>query len=134
MTSEFDEVLLSFDDPEGHRSVVLEDDGTVAYAYLLDGGAVVGDVWLYNVGEDPININWQNQSSAIPFCNPKKYCTAEVLPRLQPDSEVACAWFANGVRISIMGLLWAQLEPGSKPGWSRKARIAGPLAKPLESI
>ncbi len=131
MTSEPDEVLLRFTEPQGDRSVVLEDDGRVAYAYLLDGDdAVVGDVWLYNVGEDPERVDWRDRS-AMPFRNPARFCSPEVLPRLRPDSRVSCHWSDKGVTVSVAGTVWARLEDGSKPGWSRRARLAGPLAKPL---
>jgi hypothetical protein len=125
------EVTLRCTEPNGHRSVVLEDDGRVAYAYLFHGDAIVGDVWLYNVGTDPENVNWRDRS-AMPFCNPAKYCSDEVLPRLRQDSKIECAWSDEGVTILVAELPWARLENGSKPGWSRKARLPGPLAKPLE--
>lgn len=130
MTSDADEVLLRFDEPKGRRSLVLEDDGRVAYAYLQDGDSVVGDVWLYNVGQDPESVDWRDRS-AMPFQNPAKYCTAEVLPRLRPDSDISCRWSDQGVTVSVAGLVWARLEKGARPGWSRRAQIAGPLAKPL---
>jgi hypothetical protein len=127
-----DEVILRFDEPDGHRSLILEDDGKVAYAYLLENGLVVGDVWLYNVGADPHTTDWSD-ASAMPFRNPEKYCTAETLPRLGRDAAITCTWSTRGVAISVGGSLWARLESGSKPGWSRKARVRGPLAQPLES-
>lgn len=127
MTSE---VLLRFDEPDGNRSVVLEDDGRVAYAYLLEGDSVAGDVWLYNVGEDPDAVDWRDRS-AMPFRNPARYCTGETLPRLRADSEIDCSWSDQGVTVSIDGSVWARLKKGSKPGWSRAARLDGPLARPL---
>jgi hypothetical protein len=130
MNADVDEVLVRFAEPDGQRSVVLDDDGRVAYAYLYDGDSMVGDVWLYNVAEDPETVDWRDRS-AMPFCNPAKYCTREVLPRLRPDSAVSCVWSDTGVTVLVAGSPWARLESGSKPGWSRKARIAGPLAKPL---
>ena len=45
------ELVLRYDEPDGGRSVVLEDDGRVAYAYLLEKDTIVSDVWLYNVAE-----------------------------------------------------------------------------------
>jgi hypothetical protein len=130
MTFESDSVLVRFVEPDGRRSLMLEDDGRVAYAYLLDGNAIVSHVWLYNVGEDPEHVDWQDRS-ALPHRNPAKYCSPEALPRLRPDSEGSCLWSDTGVTLSIAGLVWARLENGTKPGWSRKARLAGPLAKPL---
>jgi hypothetical protein len=130
MTSELNEVLLRVVAPDGQRILVLEDNGRVAYAYLLDGDLIIGDVWLYNVDEDPEGVDWQDRS-AMPFCNPAKYCSAEALPRLRPDSKVSCVWSAEGVTVFIAGIAWARLERGRRPGWSRKARFTGPLAMPL---
>jgi hypothetical protein len=59
--------------------VVLEDDGRVAYAYLKDHGAIVADVWLYNVAEAPDQNHWRDKSN-LPFLNPGKYCTAGPIP------------------------------------------------------
>jgi len=121
---------LQFHEPDGDRSVVIEDDGRVCYAYLLQNERLVGDVWLYNVSAAPLTVDWRRREDA-PFCNPAKYCADATLPRLRPDSDVSCAWLARGAEIWVSGTLWARLEAGARPGWSRGARIAGPLAKPL---
>lgn len=133
MTEEEDDVLLRFDEPGGNRSVVLEDDGRVAYAYLLADESLVGDVWLYNVAEPPDEVDWRDQS-AMPFLNPARFCRQEVVGRLRTDSAVACDWSDAGVVVTVDGLPWARLEYGSRPGWSRNAKMAGPLAKPLEGV
>ncbi|MBN4055074.1 hypothetical protein JYT15_01045 [Acidimicrobium ferrooxidans] len=125
--------MVRIDESAGPRCVVLEDDGRVAYAYLLDNESIVGDVWLYNVVEDPEAVDWQDQS-AMPFLNPAQYSTSEVLDRIRDDSDVCCFWAAQGVAVTVGGVLWAHLESGSKPGWSRKAKVSGPLAKPLKSF
>jgi len=69
-----DELLLRLDSPDGRLSVMLEDDGRVAYAYLLQDGKVVGDVWLYNVVETPERVDWKDRSQ-MPFLNPKRFCS-----------------------------------------------------------
>jgi hypothetical protein len=125
-------VVLRFAEPGGVRSVVLEDNGAVAYAYLLEKGAVVADVWLYNVGAAPERVDWKDRS-AMPFLNPRRYCTdTPVVSRLCDDSAVICMWSVRGVDILLDGQRIAWLEHGSKPGWSRFAALAGPLARPLE--
>jgi hypothetical protein len=68
---------------------MLEDDGHVSYAYLLVDGDIVSDVWLYNVQEDPLDVDWSHQTE-LPLCNPKRYCTEESLPRLAEDMSVNC--------------------------------------------
>ena len=127
-----DEVLLRFNESGSDRAVVLEDDGRVAYAYLLDGEDVVSDAWLYNVADAPKTVDWDDQSQ-IPFLNPESFCDTEPAPRLTHKSSVECIWFEEGVEVVIDGVLMARLEPGAKPGWSRLALRPGPLARPLES-
>ena len=58
-----DTVIIQAESPDGKLSVVLEDDGDVAYAYLLEEGIVVGDVWLYNVSQSPNTIDWSDPSA-----------------------------------------------------------------------
>jgi len=125
------EILLRFDEPETERAVVLEDDGRVAYAYLLDRERIVGDVWLYNVSEAPESEKWKEQKER-PFLNPKSFCKAEVAPRLSEHAAIVCKWYEKGVEVRIDAILVARLEQNAKPGWSRLASRPGPLAKPFE--
>jgi hypothetical protein len=39
-------ILKTIDHESLPFSVVVEDDGRVAYAYLMHGDAIIGDVWL----------------------------------------------------------------------------------------
>lgn len=123
-------LLLDVLEPGEARRVVLEDDGRVAYAYLLEQDKFVGDVWLYNVGPDPSLVDWKDRG-AMPFQNPAKYCAAERLPRLHQDVDLRCEWDERGATVSVDGLVWARLERGSKPGWSRGATRSNRLAQPL---
>lgn len=123
--------LLRLDGPHS-QAVVLDDDGRVAYAYLLENENVVGDVWLYNVVDSPESPEWPDPSNA-PFLNPKDFCkTNEKLSRLDDESAVTCGWFEGGVDVSIEGRWVARLVRGAKPGWSLLAAKRGPLALPLE--
>jgi hypothetical protein len=124
-------IYLRRNEPNGTRAVVLEDDGRTAYAYLLDDERTVSDVWLYNVGEDPEAVDFGN-STALPFQNPKANCAAEKLPRLTEPSRLVCRWRPTGVELEVDEVLWARLEPGARPGWSRGAGVANALARPLE--
>jgi hypothetical protein len=112
---------------------VLEDDGRVAYAYLLKDRKIVADVWLYNVGESPESTNWRDKS-AMPFLNPRGFCSDGKLPRLDSATNIDCSWFVDGVEVRVDGRLVARLVAGVHPGWSYLARLAGPLAKPLGGI
>ena len=54
-------------------SVIFDDDGRVAYAYLLAPDEhIVSDVWLYNRCESPLQPEWPDQEK-IPFANPASY-------------------------------------------------------------
>lgn len=51
---------------------IVEDDGKVAYAYLLKGNDIISDVWLYNQQRTPDTIDWTNKVDML-FLNPKNY-------------------------------------------------------------
>ncbi len=124
------DVLLRFDAPDGRRSVVVEDDGRVAYAYLLQEEQIVGDVWLYNVAQTPDEVDWKDRA-AMPFLNPKSFCSSMPMNRLRSTSKVECRWRPIGADIVVDDILVARIDHGSKPGWSGGAAKEGPLAKPL---
>jgi hypothetical protein len=122
--------LRRYDDPQGKHAVVLEDDGRVAYAYLLRDESLVSDVWLYNVEATPEHVDWKDRS-AMPFLNPRGFCADELTPRLREDAVIYCRWLPHAVEVLIDEVLIARLEPGAKPGWSKLAARSGPLARPL---
>lgn len=122
--------ILRFDEVGAKRSVILEDDGRVAYAYLLEDEQIVADVWLYNVVATPEEPEWPNPSK-MPFLNPRRFCRMdESLPRIG-DGAAQCNWNEKGVEVMLNGLVVARLAKGSRPGWSRLALKRGPLAHPL---
>jgi len=128
-TDDDDDGMLQFDEPGGNRSLVLEDDGRVAYAYLLIEGRIVGDVWLYNVAAAPAAISADPEH--LPFLNPSGLASDSADWRFDQDPSVSCRWDARGVTVMGNGVAMARLEPGAKPGWSRYAIEAGPLAMPI---
>lgn len=125
------EITLRLEDEGSDRAVILDDDGRVAYAYLVVRETMVADVWLYNVLETPETVDWKDKSQ-MPFLNPRKFCSAEKVSRICNHSVIRCEWSVDRVDIFIDERWMARLTPDSKPGWSRLARCAGPLAKPLE--
>ncbi|MEJ7735560.1 MAG: hypothetical protein WKG00_41035 [Polyangiaceae bacterium] len=126
-----DSTLLRFLEAGGNRSVVLEDNGRVAYAYLLVRDEPVADVWLYNVHEAP---NAMGSGEDYPFLNPRAFCRDEAPHRFGQRSNVRCHWDAQGVTVSIDGVVMARLERDARPGWSRHATQPGPLARPLSEV
>lgn len=120
-------VILQQGNPSDGRSVVLEDDGRTGYAYLLEGSHIVADLWLYNVGPDPETVDVRDPTQ-LPFQNPRRFCAADSLPRLTHASTLLCRWSPTSVEVEVDGVLWARLDRGTRPGWSRGAAVAGPLA------
>jgi hypothetical protein len=118
------------------QSVVVEDDGRVAYAYLLDAdGHIVGDVWLYNRCAAPSEPEWSDRERA-PFVNPAAYVidSGEFSPPPKLD-DVAVEWAREGsaykATVLIRRQVAALLMDGAKPGWSSLAALDGPLAKAM---
>ncbi len=122
---------IAVDEQDGDRTVLIEDDGRTAYAYLVEGGAVVSDVWLYNrdgVDDDP---SW-NDPRDMPFPNKRKYMSDERFA-LEEAAIVRIAWDRSGGDIYADDVRVARLQRGAKPGWSCLAVIDSPLARPLHS-
>ncbi|GAB2984409.1 hypothetical protein GCM10027049_22740 [Mucilaginibacter puniceus] len=120
-----------FDD---YYSVLIEDDGRVAYAYLMEGEDRIGDVWLYNQQEAPKDSNWDKQQ--LPYLNPEEYLNKEArVTPIKDKNEVYFEWnesLSDGsieVSIYIRDKFIAQIITGSKPGWSTLVVKDGPLAQ-----
>lgn len=119
-------------------SVIVEDNGRVAYAYLLNAAAaIVSDVWLYNHGIAPMFVDRSNVED-LPFRNTSEFACATALQPLRESSEFSVEWKrlphqTIEARLSIRGELFAVLHQGVAPGWSRLARKSGPLAKVLQA-
>jgi hypothetical protein len=132
MQPEWD-VIGDFFSPCGGYKVMFDDDGKVAYAYLKKGGAIVGDVWLYNRCPTPDQTEWKDRDN-LPFANCKGYMREE--GRLQKSvrlDDFRVAWKYAGdepkAYIYVCGELLASVGVGEKPGCARFATRDGPLAK-----
>ncbi|PDS77686.1 hypothetical protein CO667_16155 [Rhizobium sp. L43] len=118
-------------------SVIIEDDGGKAYAYLLDAaGVMVSDVWLYNRGPAPETVDWSDPSK-LPFSNPAEFVSDVDFKPIGSTSELLVQWKQSAVRpieahLWVRGQLFAILQHGIGPGRSRLAAKDGPLAKVLE--
>ncbi len=127
-------MLLEFRQPDLGVSVVVDDDGRVAWAYLRDGlGDIIGDVWLYNRAPSPVEADWSDPRAA-PFLNPLSHARPFDQP-LPTEADLSVEWTLEGelllADVHVHGVLLARLSPGSAPGWSRLATEAGPCAQPL---
>lgn len=125
-----------FHDSESGSTLLIEDDGRVAYAYLLGKEKkIVADIWLYNRCVAPEAPEWSDPGN-LPFANPADYVDAGYeLPLPSSGGDFFVEWQDRGAaryaRILLGGQLFAELVAGAKPGWSRLAKKNGPLAKPL---
>ncbi len=130
--SEYFDQLFS---PNASYSVVIEDDGKVAYAYLFYQGKIVGDVWLYNQSSTPLTTDW-NRKKNMPFLNSSEFLKNseefELIATCQ-ELKINCIFFENStltaVEIFIRDRLIAILKPNEKPGWYTLVKKDGPLAK-----
>ena len=118
-------------------AVAFEGGGHAAWAYFkAPEGAVIGDVWLYNVGPAPEAVDFSDPAAA-PFQNPAALARplAQPLPTRRDELEVC--WTLDGelllADLHLRGELLGRLSPGSQPGWATHARGPGPLALPLEA-
>lgn len=116
-------------------SVILDDDGQVGYAFLLQDRDIISDVWLYNVYPTTKTLGWQNRED-FPFLNRLDYIKDEIFEPIKSDDEIDIVWKFNGselqeVSISIRNTLRVVMTPGSKPGKSNWVIKDGPLAKKM---
>ena len=116
-------------------AVAVEDDGRVAYAYLLEGERIVSDVWLYNRVAAPLEPEWTGQGR-MPFANAVGYARPERVTPIACAAEVSVSWDGEAgnlavARVALRGEPWAELRPGQRPGLSRVALKDGPLARVL---
>jgi hypothetical protein len=114
----------------GEWGVVIENDGRVAYAYLLRYEEIVSEVWLFNAVIADERPEWDRDGarSLLPFLNPPSMGRVISSPPAIGDSlnwRVDWDGLSNcgPVRIAIEGELWAELEPGVVPGSSRLAIV-----------
>lgn len=115
-------------------SVIIEDDGVVAYAYLFKGEIIVGDIWLYNQASTPASSKWNKED--MPFLNPSEFVKNNISP-ITDKNEIAIQWVVKQdtevdyVLVEIRKELIAKLSEGATPGWSTCVSKDGPLAKVL---
>ncbi|WP_407116840.1 hypothetical protein [Bradyrhizobium sp. LMG 9283] len=132
-----DGFVAKFVSPFDGSAVIIEDDGKVAYAYMLDrNGKICSDVWLYNRCPTPIEPEWHDAAN-LPFANPASFVN-ESSRFVPPGSthDFTVAWDEAGGPVAAKILLrddyFARLEAGRKPGWSALAAKDGPLAHVLQ--
>lgn len=114
--------------------IAIEDDGTVAYAYLLRDDRIVSDVWLYNVSRDAPPASIWREPPRTPFPNAEGFVRRLRCPPLRFASDVHIVWTVveaerAEAEIWLRGRLHAGISSETKPGWCRLAAKDGPLAR-----
>lgn len=118
-------------------SVIIEDDGRVCYAYLMENNNIIGDVWLYNTIETPTSVDWSLKED-MPFLNPLIYIDPnKTIKPINNSADVSIYWEMTGDELKesnvyVRNKLVAKLKMGHKPGWSTLVLKDGPLAKSLK--
>ena len=136
MNENDDTFLVEFRDDMTDYVFMFEDDGKVAYGYLLYQRKIVGDVWMYNRKPAPGIPEWTDHSKA-PFLNAQEYTNEEDFKPVTQSEELEVRWWRTGRELDaadlyIRGAFHARLSPGSKPGWCALAVKDGPCAKVLK--
>jgi hypothetical protein len=124
---------------DGVHTCIVEDNGRVAYAYLLREKQIVGDLWLYNQEATPQEPEWKNRSK-LPFLNPAAFFELSRMSEpLCSVDEIEIVWgggddgISTSLQLHLRGQFYGELIVGSKPGWTIAASQDGPLAKRLSS-
>jgi len=112
-------------------SIIIESENDAVYAYLLKDDNIVGDVWLYNETEDPLQNQWETNIIG-PYKNSIEYIKLSSI-KILDINNVNNEWIIENnklikVKIYSDNKLIAILKDGHKPGFCVNAKIDGPLA------
>ena len=122
---------------DSRYSAVFEDDGEVAYGYMMIDKKIVSDVWLYNTADTP-TMSRRDGPDELPFRDPTDLASPGRFAPVRYDEEVSFLWVYGSdhvpiaVEFWIRGNLHARLTKDSKPGWCVLATKDGPLARKLD--
>jgi hypothetical protein len=131
-------VLLKSASENSRYTAVFEDDGKVAYGYMLLDDKIISDVWLYNSGSTPSRRPWLDGPDGMPFANPIDFVRPSDFAAVLTSDEISFVWSygTDGVPVAvefwIRGRRHARVTPGSMPGWCVLAVKDGPLARRLD--
>jgi hypothetical protein len=129
------EIFLQVASPDGRYVCIIEDNGVVAYAYLMQDKKILSDLWLYNQAATPEFPEWKNRTSP-PFLNSAEYVDEHRMSApIMTSSQVRVDWHFDqarelvGIEIWLHGIHYGRLTLTSKPGATLAAKKDGPLAK-----
>ena len=133
------ELILNFQSPEPAVTLIFEDNGKVAYAYLKKNGDIVGDVWLYNRCNTPNEPEWNNRKN-IPFANSHEFVSDDGhMDKLINSEDILVDWDTDdsGQPLAYIYLfedLLGVVGIGDKPGYARFSIKNSPIAKVMDIV
>jgi Pretoxin HINT domain/A nuclease of the HNH/ENDO VII superfamily with conserved LHH len=113
-----------------------EDNGRVAYGYLIKNSNIISDVWLYNHNLPSHEPEWKDPSK-MPFENPRAFASILTESTVESKNDLSFHWEYDekqqlvSVKIKIREETYGLLKPDSRVGWAKLALKDGPLAKNL---
>jgi hypothetical protein len=132
------EIFAQDHSAEHGLTAILEDDGRVAYAYLVRDKRIVADVWVYNRCATPAEPEWSKGTTRRPpFANSSGFVNSAVAIELPTSNDdVSFAWHvrADGtpeVAIHVGAVHAASLAESETPGRALLAGKDGPVARVL---
>ncbi len=121
-------------DVDSKYSIIIEANGIVLYAYLLEEEEIVSDVWLYNFNQVPRKTKWDSVDD-LPFENIShliKPLSEQVVFRQFHEDDIKWV-FKNSLldRVEIIKdeIIFCQMQPNKAPGYSCNALQSGALAR-----
>ena len=117
-------------------SVIIEEDHNAVYGYLIRNEQIISDVWLYNVGNSPDFVDWDNPE-LMPFPSPFGLSkTDNEIIRIKNERSIRVEWGRNEISkvqasIYYENVLVAVLVEGEFPGKSINAKSDSPLANTI---
>jgi hypothetical protein len=137
MSDENGGIWFVYEHPSG-AAVGIEIDDRGAHAYFRQGGAIKGDVWLFNVREVLPRGRGDLTKGSAP-ANPEEYAGENSTISDANKEDFWLEWINSTdgrslptALIYFRGQLHAVVGSGMRPGFCRFAREAGPIARPLD--
>jgi hypothetical protein len=128
------DLMIESQAPDGKTTAIFEDNGKVAYCYILENGKIISDVWLYNREKTPSTEPWKMGSSP-PYLNPADY--SKDIIALPEATDIHLEWnIEDGVPVALVvlfGKVFGRISSLTKPGYARLAFKDGPLARAMRS-
>jgi hypothetical protein len=94
---------------------------------------ITGDVWLFNIGETPLDPPWEQEGCEVPCQNSVDYCYPHQIrtPIVESDFDVQYVEESETFGIYFRGKLVGILGDHHRPGKSAFAKVDSPAARTM---